>query len=84
MGSGQIAAAFLKAEDVALRVALLFQTADDLADVLEAGQAFRHFRAVTPGNGEGQIAGDDGLDHHRVFRHGAKRRAGLQNVFQQQ
>ena len=69
IGAGQVAIALFKAEDIALFLALGFQQANLFADILEARQHIAGFQAIMGGDPLRQIHGDDGLDHHRLFRH---------------
>ena len=69
VAAGQIAVGFLKTENIGICLALLFQQANLLADVLKARKYVHRPHAVIGGDPLGQIHGDDGLDHHRVGRH---------------
>ena len=60
--AGQVAIAFLEAEDVALGVAFLFQQPNLLADELEAGEHVAQLHAVLLANRHSHLGGHDGLD----------------------
>ncbi|OJG25599.1 hypothetical protein RR47_GL001648 [Enterococcus columbae DSM 7374 = ATCC 51263] len=84
VGAGQITIAFLKAEHIAICLAMLFQLANLLADKLEAGQHIDGTQAVMSSNLLAHIHGDDRLDHNRVGRHLAVLYTLAANVVQQQ
>jgi len=56
---------------------------DLLADELEARQGLLRLDAVLAGDLFAQVAGDDGIEHDRVLRHGLLLRALAQDVLQQ-
>ena len=84
VGAGEVAIAFLKAKNVAIRPALLFQLADLLADKLETRQHIHGSDTVVPGNLFSHIHGDNGFDHHGIGRHFAMLDALAANIVQQQ
>ena len=82
--AGQVAVAFLKAEDVAFGMALGLQEADLLTDELEAGQGTAQLHAVLFGDGGGHVGGHDGSHGHGVLGHCAIANAGAADVVKQQ
>ena len=81
---GEVAVAFLKAEDEAVDLTGGFETGDLVADPLEAGEYVAAFNAVMGSDRIGQRGRDDGLAHDRVLGHGALFDAARADVVEQQ
>ena len=84
MRAGQVAVAFLKTEDIPLRVALGFQKADLLADKLKAGQRTAQLYAVLFSDGGRHVGGHDGRYGHGGLGHRTVAQAGAADVVKQQ
>ena len=81
--AGQVAVAFLKAEDIAVRVPLGFQLADLFTDELKAGQGAAQLHTVFFCHRRCHIGGNDGRYCHGVGGHRALRHTGAADVIQQ-
>ena len=84
IAAAQVAVAFLKAENIAVRAALLFKQTDLFTDELEARQHVDGAHAVMGGDTLGHIGGNDGFDHHRLRWHGMMGGAARTDEIQQQ
>ena len=84
IAAAQVAVAFLKAENIAVRAALLFKQTDLLADELEARQHVDSAYAAMGGDALSHIGGNDGFDHHWLGWHGMMGGAARADKIQQQ
>ena len=67
MCAGKVTVALLHADDEALRLALLFQIRNKLANIFEAGEQINRFGAIFFRYGGHQLCGHNGFHHDRIL-----------------